>query len=155
MAEPRSLEQRTADAIAILEASHADAWVASASASGGAHLVPLSFAWTGDRLLLATEPPAMTTRNIIESGRARIGLGGTRDVVMVDAVLDRAVPLAEADPEPANTYAGQADWDPRHAGGDFVYLVLRPERIQVWRESNEIKGRTVMRNGLWLTRPTS
>jgi 4a-hydroxytetrahydrobiopterin dehydratase len=28
--------------------------------------------------------------------------------------------------------------------------VLRPVRVQVWRESNEIPGRTLMREGAWL-----
>ena len=29
-------------------------------------------------------------------------------------------------------------------------LVLRPERIQAWRESNELAGRLLMRDGAWL-----
>jgi hypothetical protein len=28
--------------------------------------------------------------------------------------------------------------------------VLRPERIQAWREADEIAGRTLMRDGAWL-----
>ena len=46
-------------------------------------------------------------------------------------------------------YAGQADWDPRGLPG-YVFLVLRAERIQAWRESNEITGRTILRSGEWL-----
>jgi hypothetical protein len=148
--EPRSLEQRKADALTMLRAEGADAWVASASADGVAHLVPLSFAWDEEHLVVATEAPAVTTRNILRSGRARVGLGATRDVVMTDVVLDRGVPLPEATADLAERYAEQADWDPRTAGGDFVYLLLRPERMQVWREANEIAGRTVMRAGAWL-----
>jgi len=44
----------------------------------------------------------------------------------------------------------QADWDPRTAGASHAYLVLRPERIQAWREENELAGRTLMRDGTWL-----
>jgi hypothetical protein len=29
-------------------------------------------------------------------------------------------------------------------------LRLRPERIQAWRESNELAGRQLMRDGEWL-----
>jgi hypothetical protein len=29
-------------------------------------------------------------------------------------------------------------------------LKLRPARIQAWRESDEIEGRTLMRSGNWL-----
>ena len=49
MAEPRSLEQRTADARQKLR-SDVDLWAASADAVGGAHLVPLSFLWDGAAL---------------------------------------------------------------------------------------------------------
>jgi len=112
--------------------------------------VPLSFAWNGDRLIIASEATAVTTRNIVASGFARVGLGGTRDVAMIDVVLVGNVPVDEASVEIADRYASQADWDPRSTGGDFAYLLLRPTRIQVWREVNEITGRTVMRDGAWL-----
>ena len=69
---------------------------------------------------------------------------------MVDAALVEAAALGEAPDEVAEAFAGQSDWDPRVSGKPFVYLRLRPERIQVWRESDEIAGRTVMRDGEWL-----
>jgi hypothetical protein len=149
MEDPRSTERRRADALEKLNAGRADAWVATAS-DQAAHLVPLSFAWNGEQLLLATEEKSVTARNLRSGGRARIALGTTRDVVMIDASLDRIVAVAEHSDVIAETYAGQADWDPRHAGSDFVYLLLRPQRVQVWREANEIAGRTVMRYGSWI-----
>jgi hypothetical protein len=131
-------------------ARQADLWVASASPSGVAHLVPLSFAWDGEHVIIATEATAITTRNIVGVRRTRLALGGTRDVVMIDAVLVRQIGMAEAPAAIAERYAAQADWDPRSAGGDYVYSVLRPERVQVWREVNEIAGCTVMQGGAWL-----
>lgn len=68
--------------------------------------------------------------------------------MVVDAVLEAAVPVEEAG-EIAETYAAQADWEPRVSAG-YLYLVLRPTRVQVWREANEIPGRTIMRDGRWL-----
>jgi hypothetical protein len=146
--EPRSREQRKADTLAILGAAEADVWVASASADGP-YLVPLSLAWIGERLVIAVEGSSRTARNIVERGTARLGAGHTRDVVMIDAVFERSVPVAEGG-KIADGYAAQADWDPRDAGGDYVYLVLRPDRVQAWRESNEIAGRLLMRGGAWL-----
>ncbi|MGH9246670.1 MAG: pyridoxamine 5'-phosphate oxidase family protein [Acidimicrobiales bacterium] len=148
----RTGEERKADALEKLGERHADVWVASASSSGSPHLVPLSLAWDGERVILVGEPSAVTVRNIIASGTARLGLGPTRDIVMIDAVLDAVVEVGDADTDTmiGETFARQADWDPRGAGEDFVFLLLRPRRMQVWREANEIAGRTVMRDGAWL-----
>jgi hypothetical protein len=150
MGPPRSSEQRKMDALAMLMAREADVWLASASSSGVAHLVPLSFAWDGVHVIIATEAPALTTRNLAGARRARLALGRTRDVVMIDAVLARQIGVTEAPAEIAECYAAHADWDPRSAVGDYVYSLLRPQRIQVWREVNEIAGRTVMQDGAWL-----
>jgi hypothetical protein len=147
---PRSAAQRQADALARLTAVHADVWVATASPDGRAHLVPLSLAWDGSRVLLALEATSLTARNLGTTLRARLGLGTTRDVVMVDATLDETVAVGSADDALAEEYATQADWDPRHSGPGYVFAALRPQRVQVWREEDEIAGRTVMRDGHWL-----
>jgi hypothetical protein len=147
---PRTGEQRKAHVLAMLSACNSDVWVASSSTTGPAHLVPLSLAWDGDRILVALEPSSVTARNIVSSGHARCALGNTRDVVMIDATLDHTVDVGHAPTGLADAYASQADWDPRSSGGEYCYLVLRPRRIQVWREVDEIADRTVMRDGAWL-----
>jgi hypothetical protein len=147
---PRTGPERKADVLAKLEARHADAWVASASPGGKAHLVPLSYAWDGVHLVLALDGTSVTARNIAALRRARIALGGTRDVVMIDATLEERVEIVHAAATLADGYSSQADWDPRGAGEEYVFLLLRPERIQAWREANEIAGRAVMRAGAWL-----
>jgi hypothetical protein len=147
--EPRTAAQRKTDTLALLATPVLDGWVAS-SGAGGAHLVPLSVHWTGDRLAVAVAASSVTARNLTAAGRARVGLGGTRDVVMVDVTLDRTVPVADAPAELAEGYARQSDWDPRSSPDGYVYLVLRPERVQAWREANEIAGRTLMRDGAWV-----
>lgn len=148
--EPRTGPERKAGAIARLEALQADVWVATASPSGVAHLVPLSYAWDGEHIILATEPRLPTARNLEATGRARLGFGPTRDVVLVDAVLDRTVDVAEAPSELADRYASQADWDPRLQKDPTVFFLLRIVRVQAWREANELAGRTLMRDGIWL-----
>jgi hypothetical protein len=147
-AEPRPAAQRKADALARLTERELDGWVASSGAAG-AHLVPLSLVWTDERVVIAVEASSVTARNIVQSRAARIGVGPTRDVVLIDAVVDRAVPAADAG-DLAAAYAAQADWDPSSVAGDFLYLVLKPVRIQAWRESNELSGRTLMRAGTWI-----
>lgn len=146
----RSPGERKADALAKLTAENANVWVASASPTGAVHLVPVSHTWNGKQIVLATEPGSRTVANITANPRVRLALGDTRDVVMVDAVLAETVPQSKAPVALAEGYATQAGWDPRTDSGDYVYLVLGLERIQVWREAEDLAGRTVMRDGAWV-----
>ncbi|GAA3336736.1 hypothetical protein GCM10020358_10460 [Amorphoplanes nipponensis] len=146
---PRPAAVRKAGVLAALTAPVADVWVATA-AGGVPYLVPLTLAWVRERILLATDGRSRTAANLAATGTARLALGGTRDVVMIDAVLEATHPVAAAPPWVGEGYAATADWDPRASGGTLVYLVLRPQRVQAWREENELKGRTMMRDGAWL-----
>ncbi|MGX6604901.1 pyridoxamine 5'-phosphate oxidase family protein [Micromonosporaceae bacterium Da 78-11] len=151
--QPRTGEQRKADVLAKLSAPVADVWVATSDGAVPC-LVPLTAGWSGGRIVLATSKKSPTARNLAAQGKARVALGTTRDVVLVDVTLEQTIPVGEAGGVGA-AYAAQNDWDPRTAGDSYVFLVLRPERIQAWREENEIPGRTVMRDGTWLSGPTS
>jgi len=146
--QPRTQVQRKADVLARLGASVADCWVATAGGDEP-YLVPLTAAWFQDRLILATSRRSPTARNITAHGRARVGLGPTRDVILIDAELDESIPVTDSGAI-GEAYAKQNDWDPREAGEGFVFLVLRPRRIQAWREENEIPDRLLMRDGAWL-----
>ncbi len=153
--QPRTWEQRRVDTLAKLTAPNADVWVATAAADADGHascyLVPLSLAWIDERVVLATEADSVTARNITSQGRARLGLGPTRDVVMIDAELEHVYGLDEVPVGLARRYTAQADWDPRESGDRMRFLVLRPQRIQAWREVDELPGRTLMRGGAWIT----
>ena len=146
---PRTGPERKAHALDVLRLRHADAWVASASAEGVAHLVPLSYAWDGSRIILSTRPRNPTTLNIAAGSRARVALGHTRDVVMIDAELDAVIPVSSRE-DVATAYAAQGDWDPRQTPGEWVFILLRPRAIQAWREADEIAGREIMAGGDWL-----
>ncbi|MFI5897226.1 pyridoxamine 5'-phosphate oxidase family protein [Actinoplanes sp. NPDC051513] len=149
MSDPRPFVQRKADVLARLAAPVADCWVATASPDEP-YLVPLTLAWFDERIILATARRSPTARNIAASGRARVGLGPTRDVVLIEVELDATLPVATS-AEVGEAYARQSDWDPREAGESYVFLVLRPTKIQAWREENELPDRLLMRDGAWLT----
>jgi len=152
-APPRTATQRKADALALLGADVADVWVATASDEQGTvrpHLVPVSLAWLDDdRVAIAVQATSRTARDLVAHGVARLGVGPTRDVVMLDVVLEAVVEVGAAPQAVVDRYLAQADWDPRSSPG-YVFAILRPTRIQAWRESNEIPGRTIMRDGHWL-----
>ena len=111
--------------------------------------MPLSLAWVDERVVVAVEASSVTARNVRASGAARVGVGPTRDVVLLDVALERAVPVGD-DAALGQAYAAQADWDPREAPDGYVFLVLRPRRVQAWREADELAGRTLMRDGTWV-----
>jgi Pyridoxamine 5'-phosphate oxidase len=144
----RGLAERIADTRHRLE-NDVDAWVASADPqSGEAHLVPLSFLWDGDILLFATPASSPTGRNLSASGRARVGIGPTRDVVLVEGSAD-AMPPADLPAEIGDAFAAATGFDPRGLTTAYVYFRIRPERVQAWREANELEGRELMRGGRW------
>ncbi|WP_042371407.1 pyridoxamine 5'-phosphate oxidase family protein [Streptacidiphilus neutrinimicus] len=143
---PRPLEQRIADTRARF-AADMDTWVATAGADGPA-LVPLSFDWDGKAFVISTLPRSVTARNIADSGRVRLAFGPTRDVVTVEGTAER-IPTAEVDAV-ADAYAAHTDWDPREQSEEYAWFRVTPRRIQAWREANELRGRDVMRDGVWL-----
>jgi Pyridoxamine 5'-phosphate oxidase len=151
---PREAARRKADALAMLARDAIDVWVATTSiADDGSprpHLVPLSLGWLEDeRLVIAVARASRTARDLEAHGVARLAVGPTRDVVMIDARLDEVHEVQGAPATITEGYLRQADWDPRTSPG-YVFAVLRPTRIQAWREADEIPGRTLMRDGEWL-----
>jgi hypothetical protein len=146
--QPRTLRQRQADTHALLR-SEVDAWVASADAHGNAYLVPLSFYWDGAQLVIATPEASRTARNLRRAGVARVALGPPRDVVMIDGSLE-FVPTAAIAPALGDAHAAAVGFDPRPFTEPHVYILLTPARIQAWRSAAELRGRTLMRDGVWL-----
>lgn len=144
---PREPGQRVRDTLDRLE-SDTDLWIATAH-DGRPWLVPLSFSWTGTTLLMATQRRSRTYRNLAEDAGARVALGHTRDVVMLDGEIDLPEHLAERE---AGAVASAAGYDPR-TDSDAGYLRFTPRRAQAWRTAAEIEGRTIMTDGRWVTEP--
>jgi hypothetical protein len=144
---PRPPARRKRDTLARLE-REVDLWVASASAGGEPYLVPLSYHWDGSALTVATPGTSRTARDLLRAGRTRVALDGTRDVVVIDG---RVEPLARgADVRLEDAHARATGFDPRPLEPEYVYLRITPQRIQAWREENELEGRELMRRGRWL-----
>ncbi len=148
IAPSRPGAQRRADTEHRL-AHDVDLWVASASADGLPYLVPLSFDWDGEALLVATPADSPTGRNLAGSGRTRVGLGHPRDVTMIDGDVEvleiDALPQREAD-----DFVTRTGFDPRTLTTPYRWFRIVPRRIQAWREENELADRELMRNGRWL-----
>jgi hypothetical protein len=144
MEPPRSLQQRKRDTMGRLE-SDVDAWIASADAEGHAYLLPLSFFWDGKGIIVSTPRSSVTARNLSRGDRVRVGLGQLRDVTMIDG---SAEPITDEATKEA--FAEKHGWDPRNETDDYAFFRIVPDRIQAWREVNELTGRMLMRGGDWL-----
>jgi hypothetical protein len=147
-AEPRSRARRRRDTEHRLT-HDIDVWVASASPDGAPYLVPLSFDWDGNALLVATAADSPTGRNLAAGRVVRLGLGHTRDVSMIEG--DVEVLAMDALPrERGDRFAARTGFDPRTLATPYRWFRIAPRRIQAWREVDELPGRELMRDGRWL-----
>lgn len=143
----RTAKQRKQDVLDRLE-QDVDAWVATAGDEGGMpYLVPLSFLWEGTTLLLATPAASPTGRNLQTTGNIRLGVGATRDVVLIEGTVDV---LADIPDQIGDAFAGKTGFDPRELASAYLYFRVHPKRLQAWREVNELDGRDLMRGGQWV-----
>ena len=147
-AAPRPRAQRRRDTECRLT-QDIDLWVATASSDGAPYLVPLSFDWDGEALLLATPADSPTGRNLAANRTVRLGLGDTRDVSMIDGDVE----LLEIDALPrqrGDRFAARTGFDPRAQVTPYRWFCISPRRIQAWREVDELPDRELMRDGRWL-----
>jgi hypothetical protein len=145
----RTPKQRKQDTLNRLE-NDEDVWVSTADGDGGApYLIPLSFLWDGTALLLATPAASPTGRNLRTTGRTRLGIGPTRDVVMIEGAV-RTLEPAELPDGVGDAFAKKTGFDPRQLTTAYLYFSVTPQRVQAWREANELSGRDLMRDGEWL-----
>ena len=146
----RSAQQRKADTLRRLS-SDVDTWVATADpATGAPYLVPLSFLWDGATVLISTPATSPTSRNRRATGRVRLGIGPTRDLVLIEGTVDAETAAAEISAETGDAFAAKTGFDPRELTG-YAYFRIRPQRLQAWREANELTGRDLIRGGDWVT----
>jgi hypothetical protein len=136
--------QRKIDTLHRLE-HDVDAWVATSDPAGTPYLVPLSFLWNGERLVISTPATNPTARNLRASGRVRLTVGPTRDVVLIEG---SALVVDEVTDDVGEAFAAKTGFDPRKQK-NYRYFRIRPELIQAWREANEIVGRDLMVAGEW------
>ena len=146
--DPRSRAQRRRDTEDRLTRD-IDVWVASASADGAPYLVPLSFDWDGEALLMATPTDSPTGRNLAATRAVRLALGHTRDVSMIEGEVE-VLEIDALPRERGDRFAAHTGFDPRPLATPYRWFRVSPLRIQAWREANELPGRELMRDGRWL-----
>lgn len=145
----RTASERQADALHRLEQDES-VWIATGNDQGLPHLIPVSLAWDGTRVLVATPTDSPTVRNALVSGRARAALDSTAEVVIIDADAE-VVDITTVSPDVLKTYVDRVGWNPSDQTGDWSLLLLTPRVVLSWNSVAEIEGRIIMRGGTWET----
>jgi hypothetical protein len=147
---PRSADVRRQDVLYRL-GHEVDAWVATTDTDTGApRLTPLSFLWPDESLLFSTVTASPTGRNLVANPSVQVGIGQTRDVVLVQGTVEALTAIS--DPL-GDAFAAKTGFDPRTLTDPYSYFRLHPRSIQAWREEDELAGRWVMRAGIWQQQP--
>jgi hypothetical protein len=69
------------------------------------------------------------------------------------SIVEGKVEVLEIDALPwerGDRFAAHTGFDPRALATPYRWFRISPRRIQAWREVNELPGRELMRDGLWL-----
>jgi hypothetical protein len=145
----RTAKERKEDSLILLE-REVDAWVATAGqVSGTPYLVPLSFLWYGGTLLISTPANSPTSRNLQATGKVRLGIGPTRDLILIEGTV-QTLAASEISAELGDAFAAKTGFDPRELENPYLYFRIQPQRLQAWREANELEDRELMRDGAWI-----
>lgn len=123
-----------------------DCWLAT-SGEDGPWLVPLSFVWHHEQIVMATGSRSRVVRDVRARATVRVALGTTRDVVMVHGRA-RVRSFEEVGTDLHDALVVKLGGDPG-TWADALLLVA-PQRVQAWREENELAGRELMAEGRWL-----
>lgn len=145
----RTFEERKRETLVRLE-ENINAWVATAGEEPGRpYLVPLSYLWDGETLLISTPAASPTGRNLQSSGTVRLGIGPTSDVVLIEGTV-LTLAIEDISREVGDAFAVKSGFNPRELATPYLYFRIIPTRIQAWRGPDELSGRDLMRDGLWL-----
>jgi hypothetical protein len=140
----RPLSVRKQDTLQRLE-KDIDAWVSTASLDGTPYLMPLSFLWTNETLLLSTTATNPTARNLRANPVVQLTVGEVRDVIHLTGTVE----IVDVTDTEGEAFAAKAGFDPRPLN-HYPFFRVTPTKIQAWREVNELKDRVLMDAGSWL-----
>ncbi|MFF9853327.1 pyridoxamine 5'-phosphate oxidase family protein [Streptomyces litmocidini] len=144
----RDTAERRRDTLARLGSEH-DMWVSTAHPEHGPHQIPLWFLWDGQAVWTCTGANSATARNVRGEPRVRLALSDAYDVVLLQGEVE-CHPARDAPKDAADAFAGRFGWDPRTEEAPFLYPRVAPRTVRAWRGVPELRGRVVMREGVWL-----
>jgi hypothetical protein len=98
---------------------------------------------------VTTPSSSPSGRNLRTSGKLRLGIGPTRDLVLGEGTA-QALAATEIPDEVGDALAAaETGFDTRRLT-TYLYLRTHPWRLQAWREADELEDRELMRGGRWV-----
>jgi hypothetical protein len=70
-----------------------------------------------------------TSRNLRATGKVRLGIGPTRDLVLIEGTV-RALAITEIPAEVGDAFAAKTGFDPRRLTVPYLYFRIYPQRLQ-------------------------
>jgi hypothetical protein len=124
-------------------------WLGTADPTGKPHVIAVSAWWESEEFVVATLGSSRTARNIEMNPRVTMATGAFNDAIVIHAQMieSRAV---EDSPDLAKGFKAVMGWEPGEVGPGWIFLRLRPTKIQAFRDYEEIEGRDVMLRSRWL-----
>ncbi len=98
---------------------------------------------------MCTSATSVTARNVREEPRVRLALPDTFNVVLLQGEAE-CFPDQEVPEGAAEAFAEKFGWDPRMEEGPFLYVRVVLRTVRAWRGEPELRGRVIMRDGMWL-----
>ena len=100
---------------------------------------------------VTTPSSSPTSRNLQTSGKLRLGIGPTRDLVLGEGTA-QALAATEIPDEVGDALAVKSGFDTCLLTTTYLYLRIHPRRFQAWCEADELEDRELMRGGRCLIR---
>ncbi len=98
---------------------------------------------------MCTRASSVTARNVGKEPRVRLALPDTFDVVLLQGEAE-CFPDQEVTGDAADAFADKFGWDPLEEEDAFLYIRVTPRTVRAWRGEPELRGRVIMRDGMWL-----
>ena len=95
---------------------------------------------------MTTPCSSPTGRNLRTSGKLRLGIGPTRDLVLGEGTA-QALAATEIPDEVGDALAVKTGLDTCRLTTTYPYLRIHPRRLQAWCEVDEPEDRELMRGG--------
>jgi hypothetical protein len=80
--------------------------------------------------------------------------------LLIEGTVQSETAATEIPAQAGDAFAAKTGFDPREPGAGrrgqgqrsgYAYFRIRPQRLQAWREANELAGRDLIRDGDWVT----